>query len=128
MCHSSRYQQTLIYDNLILICYDMCVWTIEMMLENCLHQPIKFSCNMLFELVKNGRSDGFGVDPTDKLSISGPESSPSQHDSESNSWNNASNSRSPRNRPGPRVTPPSSSSGTLKRFSNAMIFCLKFRC
>lgn len=49
------------------------------------HQPIKFSCNMFLELVKNGRNDGFGVDPTDKLSMSGPESSPSQHDNESNS-------------------------------------------
>lgn len=78
--------------------------------------------------MKNGRSDGFGVEPTDKLSISGPESSPSQHDNESNSWNNASNSRSPRNAPAPRGPPPSSSSGTLNRFNNAMIFCLKFLC
>lgn len=83
---------------------------------------------MFFEFVKNGRNDGFGVDPTDKLSMSGPESSPSQHDKESNSWNNASNSRSPRNAPGPREPPPSNSSGTLNRFNKAMIFCLKFLC
>lgn len=77
--------------------------------------------------MKNGRNDGFGVDPTDKLSISGPESSPSQHDNESNSWNNASNSRSLRSVPAPRA-PPSISSGTLKRFNSVIIFCLKFRC
>lgn len=74
-------------------------------MQNFLHQPIKFSCNMFFEFVKNGRNDGFGVDPTDKLSISGPESSPSQQDNESSSWNNASSSRSPRNVPGPREPP-----------------------
>lgn len=92
------------------------------------YEPIKLSCNIFLELVKNGRSDGFGVDPTDKLSMSGPESSPS-HDNDSNSWNNASNSRSPaRNPPPARVTLPSSSSGTLKRFNRATIFCLKFLC
>lgn len=84
---------------------------------------------MFRELVKNGLSDGFGVDPIDKLSMSGPESSPSPHDNDSNSWNSASNSRSPRNAPPwPRVTLPSNSSGTLNRFSRATIFCLKFLC
>lgn len=81
---------------------------------------------MFFEFAKNGLSDGLGVEPTDRLSISGPESSPSQHDNESNSWKRASNSRSPRNVG--RGTSPSISSGTLKRFSNATIFCLKFLC
>lgn len=84
---------------------------------------------MFREFVKNGLSDGFGVDPIDRLSMSGPESSPSPHDNDSNSWNSASNSRSPRNAPPwPRVTLPSSSSGTLNRFSSATIFCLKFLC
>lgn len=91
-----------------------------------MNKPIRFSCSIFLELVKNGRNDGFGVEPTDKLSISGPESSPSQHDNESSSWNSASNSRSPRNVC--RGTPPSISSGTLKRFNSATIFCLKFRC
>lgn len=83
---------------------------------------------MFLEFVKNGLNDGFGVDPIDILSKSGPESSASPHDSDSNSWNNASNSRSPRKPDVPRVTPSSNSSDTLNRFNSATIFCLKFRC
>lgn len=80
------------------------------------------------EFVKNGLNEGLGVEPIDKLSMSGPESSPSQHDNDSSSWNNASKSRSPRKAPVPRLTSPSNSSDALKRFSKAKIFCLKLRC
>lgn len=86
--------------------------------------PIALSC---LEFVKNGRRDGFGVEPMEMLSISWPDSSPSPHDNDSSSWKNASRSRSPLNTPCPRRTSPSSSSGR-KRFSSATIFCLKFRC
>lgn len=37
------------------------------------------------EFVKNGLNEGLGVEPIDKLSMSGPESSPSQHDNDSSS-------------------------------------------
>lgn len=83
--------------------------------------PSALSC---FEL-KNGRSEGFGVEPMEMLSISWPDSSP--HESDSSSWKRASRSRSPRRTPWPRRGSPSSSSGR-KRFSSATIFCLKFRC
>lgn len=43
------------------------------------------SCNIMREFVKNGLRDGLGVEPIDRLSMSGPESSPSQHDSDSSS-------------------------------------------
>lgn len=85
-------------------------------------------CSCVFrELVKNGLSDGFGVDPMDKLSTSGPESSPSPHDNSSSSWNNSSSWCPGRSLPGCLLSSPISS-GTLNRFSRATIFCLKFRC
>lgn len=93
-----------------------------------LYLPSRLSCRMFLEFVKNGRNDGLGVEPTDRLSMSGPESSASPHDSDSSSWNNASRSRSPRSPLDVRFTLPSSSSGILKRFNNDRIFCLKFRC
>lgn len=86
-----------------------------------LNSPSALSC---FEL-KNGRSEGFGVEPMEMLSISWPDSSP--HESDSSSWKRASRSRSPLSTPWPRRGSPSSSSGR-KRFSSATIFCLKFRC
>lgn len=95
---------------------------------NNLPPPALLSCSIIREFVKNGRSEGFGVDPIDKLSMSGPESSPSQHDSDSSSWKSASKSRSPRRAAVPRLTSPSNSSDALKRFSKATIFCLKLRC
>ena len=49
------------------------------------NKPIRFSWRIVREFVKNGRKDGFGVDPTDMLSMSGPESSPSPHDKDSSS-------------------------------------------
>lgn len=88
----------------------------------------RLSCSIIRELVKNGRNDGFGVEPIDMLSISGPESSPSQHESDSSSWKSASKSRSPRNAAVPLCVSSSSSSLALKRFSSANIFCLKLRC
>lgn len=62
-----------------------------------LHKPAVLSCNTCLDDVKNGLSDGFGVEPIDMLSISCPDSSPSPHERESSSWNNASRSRSPLN-------------------------------
>lgn len=88
----------------------------------------RLSCSIIRELVKNGRNDGFGVEPIDMLSMSGPESSPSQHESDSSSWKSASKSRSPRNAAVPLCVSSSSSSLALKRFSSANIFCLKLRC
>lgn len=90
--------------------------------------PERLSCSMMRELVKNGRSDGFGVDPIDMLSMSGPESSPSQQDNDSSSWKRASKSRSPRNAAVPLCASSSSSPLALKRFNSATIFCLKLRC
>ena len=52
--------------------------------------PFMCSCRVFRELVKNGLSEGFGVDPMDRLSTSGPESSPSPHDNSSSSWNSSS--------------------------------------
>lgn len=49
------------------------------------HIPAVLSCNTCLDDVKNGRSDGFGVDPIDMLSISCPDSSPSPHDKDSSS-------------------------------------------
>lgn len=47
------------------------------------HLPAVLSCNTCRDDVKKGRSEGFGVDPIDMLSISCPDSSP--HDKESSS-------------------------------------------
>lgn len=49
------------------------------------HLPNMLSGRLQREFEKNGRKEGFGVDPTEILSISGPESSPSPHDNDSSS-------------------------------------------
>lgn len=53
--------------------------------QSCLYLPPAPSCSIIREFVKNGLREGLGVEPIDRLSMSGPESSPSQHDRDSSS-------------------------------------------